>query len=113
MLSLKAPDLLAGLRRLPLRAADIVLPPTCPGCRAALADSNALCSRCWSEIRYIEPPLCPVYGTPFAYQLGEGIVSAEALAAVPARPGGGDLRRCRPPAGPPAEIPRSAGLGGG
>ena len=83
MLSLKAPDLLAGLRRLPLRAADIVLPPTCPGCRAALANSNALCSRCWSEIRYIEPPLCPVYGTPFAYQLGDGILSAEALADPP------------------------------
>jgi ComF family protein len=83
MLSLKATDIFAGLRRLPLRAADLVLPPTCPGCRAALADSNALCSRCWSEVRFIEPPLCPVYGTPFAYHLGDNILSAEALAEPP------------------------------
>jgi ComF family protein len=48
-----------------------------------VADANALCARCWSSIRFIEPPLCPVYGTPFAYELGEGIVSAEALADPP------------------------------
>jgi ComF family protein len=72
-----------GLRRLPRFAADLILPPTCPGCRAAVADSEALCSRCWAAVRFIEPPLCPVYGTPFAYQLGEDIVSAEALADPP------------------------------
>ena len=83
MLALKRPDLLDGLRRLPRLAADLVLPPTCPGCGGAVGDSHALCARCWSAIRFIEPPLCPVYGTPFAYELGEGIVSAEALADPP------------------------------
>lgn len=34
-------------------------------------------------MRFIEPPLCPVYGTPFAYDLGAGILSAEALADPP------------------------------
>ena len=34
-------------------------------------------------MRFIAPPLCPVYGTPFAHDLGEGIVSAEALADPP------------------------------
>jgi len=72
-----------GLDRLPRAAADLILPPTCPGCRAAVADGQALCSRCWSGVRFIEPPLCPIYGTPFAYELGEGIVSAEALADPP------------------------------
>src|ERR687893_518363 len=76
-------DLLDAFRRLPTLAADLVLPPSCPGCRAAVGDNNALCARCWSEIRFIEPPLCPVYGSPFAYQLGEGIVSAEAMADPP------------------------------
>jgi len=33
--------------------------------------------------RFIEPPVCPVYGTPFAHDLGEGIVSAAALADPP------------------------------
>ena len=70
-------------RRLIGAAADLVLPPTCPGCRRAVGDSHALCASCWSEIRFIAPPLCPVYGTPFAYELGEGIVSAAALADPP------------------------------
>jgi len=34
-------------------------------------------------MRFIEPPVCPVYGTPFAYAMGEGIVSAAALADPP------------------------------
>lgn len=79
----KHPTLAAGLKRLPRLAVDLVLPPTCPGCRAAVADAHALCPRCWTAIRFIEPPLCPVYGTPFAYDLGEGILSAEALADPP------------------------------
>ena len=81
MLSLKRPD--RGLARLAGIAADLVLPPTCPGCGRAVGDGHALCAGCWSTIRFIAPPLCPVYGTPFAFDLGEGIVSAEALADPP------------------------------
>lgn len=80
---LKPLNVVANLRRLPGRAADLILPPNCPGCRAATADGDALCSRCWAQIRFIEPPLCPVYGTPFAHEFGAGIVSAEALADPP------------------------------
>jgi ComF family protein len=83
MLALKRPDLREGLQRLSGLAADLVLPPTCPGCGGAVADSHALCARCWSAIRFIAPPLCPVYGTPFSHEMGEGIVSAEALADPP------------------------------
>jgi ComF family protein len=83
MLALKRPGLIDGLRRISGLAADLVLPPTCPGCGGAVADSHALCARCWSMVRFIEPPLCAVYGTPFAHDLGEGIVSAEALADPP------------------------------
>lgn len=83
MLALKRLDLIGGLRQLPKVAADLVLPPTCPGCGTAVADSHALCARCWSKLRFIEPPLCPIYGTPFTHDLGAGIVSAEALADPP------------------------------
>jgi ComF family protein len=83
MLTLKRPSAWESLRLLPQLAADFVLPPTCPGCRGTVADSNALCARCWAAIRFIAPPLCPVYGTPFSYEMGEGIVSAEALADPP------------------------------
>jgi len=83
MQALKRAALLDGLGQLPRLALDLVLPPACPGCRSALADSDALCSRCWAEMRFIEPPVCPIYGTPFAYEMGEGIVSAAALADPP------------------------------
>lgn len=75
--------MLSALGRLPWLAADLVLPPSCAVCRAAVADGHALCAPCWSQMRFIEPPVCPVYGTPFAYELGKGILSAEALADPP------------------------------
>jgi len=81
MLALKRPG--TGLAHLLRMATDLVLPPICPGCGAAVGDGNALCASCWSTIRFIAPPLCPVYGTPFAFDLGDGIVSAEALADPP------------------------------
>jgi ComF family protein len=80
---LKQRELLRGFGKLPRLALDLVLPPSCPGCRAALADSDALCPRCWSEVRFIEAPVCPIYGTPFAYEMGADIVSAAALADPP------------------------------
>ena len=83
MLALKRAGFVGGLKRLPLLAADLVLPPACPGCGKAVGDSDALCARCWSQIRFIEPPLCPVLGTPFTHDLGDGILSAEALADPP------------------------------
>ena len=76
-------NIIGALRQARAAAADLILPPTCPACRAAVAAGHALCARCWAEIRFIEPPLCPVYGTPFAYELGANIVSAEALADPP------------------------------
>jgi ComF family protein len=83
MLALKPAGLASSLRFAARLAVDLVLPPTCPACRAAVADSHALCARCWAEIRFIGPPLCPVMGTPFSYEMGSGIVSAEALADPP------------------------------
>jgi len=83
MLALKPGLGLRGVKSLSRLAADLVLPPTCPACRAAVSDAHALCARCWAQIRFIEPPLCPVYGTPFAYELGEGILSAAAIADPP------------------------------
>ncbi|SER33084.1 comF family protein [Faunimonas pinastri] len=62
---------------------DLLLPPVCPACRAPVGEPHALCARCWSEIRFIEKPYCPVYGTPFAYRLGSSVLSAEALADPP------------------------------
>ncbi len=65
------------------RGLDILLPPVCPACRRAIAQAPGLCSRCWSSIEYITEPFCQVYGTPFAYDMGENIVSAQAIAEPP------------------------------
>lgn len=62
---------------------DIVLPPVCPSCRGAIADDGAVCPACWSRIRFVAPPICPVQGTPFPHDLGPGALSGEALADPP------------------------------
>jgi ComF family protein len=83
MLALKRLNAAPRLRRLSRLTVDLLLPPTCPGCGSAVADGTALCARCWSAMRFIEPPLCAIYGTPFTQDLGAGIVSAEAMADPP------------------------------
>lgn len=68
---------------LPKRAVDLILPPLCPACRVASRSGAALCADCWALMRFLAPPLCPVLGTPFAYEMGPGIVSAAVLADPP------------------------------
>lgn len=73
-----------ALRRLAAAALDVVYPPSCLSCRAAIASHGALCPRCWSAIRFIEKPYCDRLGTPFAYDLGiPGLLSPEAMAQPP------------------------------
>ena len=64
-------------------AADLVFPPTCPGCGRMTAGHGALCQDCWREIGFIERPYCEVLGTPFEHDLGAGFLSAEAIADPP------------------------------
>jgi ComF family protein len=70
----------AGWLAVARRAAlDIVFPPTCLSCRAAVAETNALCGRCWSAMRFIERPFCDRLGLPFEHEMGEGVLSAQAV----------------------------------
>ena len=71
---------LAALWTLAGRAAlDFLFPPTCLACRAAVAEADALCGACWRGMRFIERPYCDRLGTPFEYEMGEGVVSAKAV----------------------------------
>ena len=78
---------LARLRRAASIAArvaiDAILPPQCLSCRAATAEEGSLCASCWSRLRLIEKPYCARLGIPFAYDLGDGALSAEAIADPP------------------------------
>src|SRR5271165_3459676 len=74
----------AFARRFAAAALDILYPPTCLACRAATDAHGALCPRCWSAMRFIERPFCERLGTPFEQDLGEGLLSPQAMADPPA-----------------------------
>ena len=64
-------------------ALDLVYPPSCLSCRGAVSAPDTLCSACWNRMRFIERPYCERLGTPFAQDLGPGLLSPEALADPP------------------------------
>src|SRR5271157_1806112 len=64
-------------------ALDALYPPPCLACRAATEAHGALCPRCWSAVRFIERPFCERLGTPFEQDLGEGLLSPQAIADPP------------------------------
>ena len=70
-------------RMLAKGALDTLYPPTCLACRAATDAHGALCPRCWSAMRFIERPYCERLGTPFEQDLGEGLISPQAMADPP------------------------------
>ena len=96
------------IRRLASRALDVLYPPTCLACRAATDSHGALCPRCWSAMRFIERPFCERLGTPFEQDLGEGLLSPQAIADPPVYRPRARRRPVRGRAGaqarPPAQI---------
>lgn len=64
-------------------AADLVVPPVCLACHRPLAAQTAVCAVCWTEIDFIRPPLCDRLGIPLPFDVGEGAVSAAAVADPP------------------------------
>lgn len=63
---------------------DVVFPPACAACGRAVDRRSGLCGPCWRRMRFIEAPICARLGTPFAEDVGERSLSAEALARPPA-----------------------------
>lgn len=68
---------------------DLCVPPQCLMCETILSEQGGCCAKCWSMIWFLERPFCEVTGAPFGHDLGEGMVSAEAIANPP------PYRRCR------------------
>jgi ComF family protein len=73
----------AGAVAFARHAADLALPPQCLSCDTPVAGHGSLCARCWSKLRLIEKPHCARLGIPFAFDLGPGALSAEAIADPP------------------------------
>ncbi len=73
---------LAG-RQMFRAAIDGIYPPSCTGCGRQTAEPGALCGACWNSIKFISKPYCEIYGTPFSTELGDGMISARAIADPP------------------------------
>ena len=55
---------LAAAGRLAVAVADLVLPHQCAVCRTVLGHERGLCAGCWSELRFVSPPVCRACGVP-------------------------------------------------
>jgi len=58
-------DLGPGLVRAGRFALDLVLPPQCLSCQAAVVEPGHLCGSCWAAIDFLDGPCCSTCGLPF------------------------------------------------
>ena len=65
------------------RLVDLAYPPCCLACKAAVEAAGTLCPTCWVAMPFIERPFCERLGTPFAQDLGAGLLSPAAVADPP------------------------------
>ncbi|EKF17758.1 ComF family protein [Nitratireductor pacificus] len=63
--------------------AGVLFPPVCLGCANHVTQPGTLCASCWPRLHFLERPWCAVMGTPFSIEMGEEIVSADAIANPP------------------------------
>ena len=64
-------NLAPALRKSASWLLDAILPPRCLKCGEIVADSGALCGRCWPELKFLAPPCCACCGLPFEFEMGE------------------------------------------
>lgn len=62
---------------------DMVVPSLCLVCGAGVGEPATLCLSCWACLQHLDEPVCDALGTPFAYDQGEGALSAAALSDPP------------------------------
>jgi ComF family protein len=63
--------------RLAASAIDVLLPPRCIGCGAAVTATATLCAECWRGLTFLGRPCCSCCGLPFAYDLGESVLCGD------------------------------------
>jgi ComF family protein len=63
--------------------ADLIYPPVCAACGAAVSEPHGVCAACWGRLSFITRPYCERLGTPFALDLGGALLSPAAMADPP------------------------------
>jgi len=66
---------------------DLVFPPRCPLCGAAIGGQTGLCASCWSDLAIPGEPACTACGRPFGEGVPEGATCAPCLADPPRHDG--------------------------
>lgn len=66
-------------RRLP----NLIFPPRCLGCEAAVSDVGALCAECWLDVSFIDGAVCPCCGRPFELDPGSQALCGACLRSPP------------------------------
>lgn len=72
-----------ALRRAGVKLLDLLLPPRCLKCGAAVGGDGALCAGCWGRIRFLGKPCCGCCGLPFDIELGDDALCANCLREEP------------------------------
>lgn len=76
-------NLSAFMSRSGRRLADLLWPPSCIGCGAAVIEPDGVCAACWQSLPHITAPFCARYGVPLPFDLGTEAVSARAITDPP------------------------------
>jgi len=74
---------LAALSRFGRQWLDLIYPPSCIACGAALAEHDGICPACWRLMPLITQPICDRYGTPLPVDHGGMMLSPLAVADPP------------------------------
>lgn len=66
---------------------DLIYPPRCPLCGAAIGGQTGLCAGCWAELAIPGEPACVACARPFGDAVPQGATCAPCLAAPPRHDG--------------------------
>jgi ComF family protein len=72
-----------AVRRAAVAVLDLLLPPRCLKCGAAVSAAGGLCAPCWRGITFLGEPCCACCGLPFPYDQGSGALCGTCARATP------------------------------
>ncbi len=72
-----------AVSRLATSVIDILLPPRCISCGAAVTEAATLCAECWRGLTFLGAPCCACCGLPFEFDLGESALCGDCVRRLP------------------------------